>query len=285
MFRIILTKKFYFGVIAVFLLPLTTLAQSLPLQLLPSGHMVVEAEIEGKKGNFIFDTGGGINLFFDDFVKDLKKNESYNFLTAFRATGEKMTIPLYRSATLLFNGKAFRDIPYSTFDMKLAGINGLISLPMLYDTEFIIDYTKKQLIFPKEKLKSDQIIPIQLTTNADQSLDISTYVYLNDKYRINILLDSGAGHDSFWFNDRFISTLGLDQSKLEITERASEFNPEIKTKYYKGHIESISNSFAKVENPTVSFVEGLIYEGKTSINWLGKKLGFNLKEKKIYLLD
>lgn len=156
---------------------------------------------------------------------------------------------------------------------------------MLYDTEFIIDYTKKQLIFPKAKLKSDKIIPIQLTTNADQSLDISTYIYLNDKYRINILLDSGAGDDSFWFSDRFIPILGLDPSKLEITERASEFNPEIKTKYYKGHIASISNSSVKVEHPTVSFVEGLIYEGKTSINWLGKKLGFNLKEKKIYLLD
>lgn len=285
MFKIVLARQFYLSVIAIIILPLTAFGQSLPLQLLPSGHILVEAEIEGKKGNFIFDTGGGINLFFDDFAKDLKKNESYNFLTAFRATGEKMTIPLYRSSTLLFNGKMFRDIPYSTFDMKLAGINGLISLPMLYDTEFIIDYTKKQLIFPKEKLKSDKIIPIQLTTNADQSLDISTYIYLNDKYRINILLDSGAGDDSFWFSDRFIPTLGLDPSKLEITERASEFNPEIKTKYYKGHIESVSNSFVKVENPTVSFVEGLIYEGKTSINWLGKKLGFNLKEKKIYLLD
>ncbi|HAK28166.1 retropepsin-like domain-containing protein [Sphingobacterium multivorum] len=69
------------------------------------GHIVVEAEIEGKKGNFIFDTGGGINLFFEDFAKDLKKNESYNFLTAFRATGEKMTIPIYRSSTIKFNGK------------------------------------------------------------------------------------------------------------------------------------------------------------------------------------
>ncbi|MDM1293091.1 clan AA aspartic protease [Sphingobacterium sp. N143] len=270
---------------AIITLPLTSLAQNLPLRLLPSGHLVVEAQIDGKKGNFIFDTGGGINLFFDDFAKEFKKTESYNFLTAFRATGEKITAPLYRSSTILFNGKEFKDIPYSTFDMKLAGINGLISLPMLYDIEFIIDYSKQQLIFPEEKLKSDKIIPIQLTTNADQSLDISTYIYLNNKYRINILLDSGAGDDSFWFSDRFVTILGLDQSKLEITEKVSEFNPEIKTKYYKGHIESISNSFAKVENPQVSFVEGLIYEGKTSINWLGKKLGFNLKEKKIYILD
>ncbi|CAM3699017.1 retropepsin-like aspartic protease [Sphingobacterium prati] len=285
MFKTVLARHFYVGVIAVFLLPLNIIAQRLPLQVLPSGHILVSAEIEGKKGNFIFDTGGGINLFFDEFASALKKKETYNFLTAFRATGEKIVCPLYQSSTILFNGKEFKDIPYSTFDMKLEGINGLISLPMLYDTEFIIDYANKQLIFPKEKLQSDKIIPIQLTTHADHSLDISTYVYLNNKHRINIMLDSGAGNDSFWFSDRFIPLLGLDQSKLNVTEKVSEFNPEVKTKYYKGHLESISNSFAKVENPDVSFVEGLIYEGKTSINWLGKKLGFNLKDKEIYILD
>ncbi|WP_313265201.1 hypothetical protein [Sphingobacterium sp.] len=84
-FKIVLTRQFYFNVIATIILPFITFAQSIPLQLLPSGHILVEAEIEGKRGNFIFDTGGGINLFFDDFAKELKKNESYNFLTAFRA--------------------------------------------------------------------------------------------------------------------------------------------------------------------------------------------------------
>ncbi len=68
-------------------------------------------------------------------------------------------------------------------------------------------------------------------------------------------------------------------------EKKSEFNPDMTTKFYKGDIGSVSTPFATVEKPKVFFVEGLIYEGKTSINWLGKKLGFNLKEKKIYILD
>ena len=63
MFKTALTRRFYVGAIAVILLPLNTIAQRLPLQILPSGHIIVSAEIEGKKGNFIFDTGGGINLF------------------------------------------------------------------------------------------------------------------------------------------------------------------------------------------------------------------------------
>ncbi|PKF73845.1 hypothetical protein [Chryseobacterium sp. PMSZPI] len=270
---------------SVFLYSTAALAQKTPLNILPSGHLVVQAEVEGKKGNFIFDTGGGINLFLKNFSKDLGPKETYNYLTAFRATGEKMTIPLFKSKEIIFNGKKFKDIWYSTHDMEIKGIDGLISLPMLYNTEFIIDYTAQELIFPKEKLSSKKVMDIQLSTNADQSLDIMTYVLLNNKYKINILLDSGSGNDSFWLSERLMNTLGIKKEGLQLIEKKSEFDSNVITKIYKGDIASISTSFATVDKPKVFFVEGLIYEGKTSINWLGKKLGFNLKEKKIYILD
>lgn len=269
---------------SVFLCSVTAFAQKSPLNILPSGHLIVQAEVEGKKGNFILDTGGGINLFLNNFSKDLSQKESYNFLTAFRATGEQMTVPLFKSKEIVFNGKTFKDIWYATHSMEIKGIDGLISLPMLYDTEFIIDYTTKEIIFPKEKLRGKKAIDIQLSTNADQSLDITTYINVNN-IRINVLLDSGAGNDSFWLSERLMSTLGIKKEGLQPIEKKSEFNPAVTNKFYKGNVNSISNLFATVEKPNVFFVEGLIYEGKTSINWLGKKLGFNLKEKKIYILE
>lgn len=270
---------------SVFLYSAVVLAQKTPLNILPSGHLLVQAEVEGKKGNFIFDTGGGINLFLGNFSKNLAPKESYNFLTAFRATGEKMTVPLFKSKEVIVNGKKFKDTWYATHDMEIKGIDGLLSLPMFYDTEFIIDFTNKELIFPKEKLSGNKVLDIQLSTNADQSLDISTYVLLNNTYRINVLLDSGAGNDSFWLSDRLMGTLGIKKESLQLIEKKSEFDPAIINKFYKGSVDAVSNSFVKVDKPNVLFVEGLIYEGKTSINWLGKKLGFNLKEKKIYILD
>ncbi|WP_284461583.1 hypothetical protein [Chryseobacterium sp.] len=270
---------------SVFLYSAVVLAQKTPLNILPSGHLLVQAEVEGKIGNFIFDTGGGINLFLGNFSKNLAPKESYNFLTAFRATGEKMTVPLFKSKEVIVNGKQFKDTWYATHDMEIKGIDGLLSLPMFYDTEFIIDYTNKELIFPKEKLSGNKVLDIQLSTNADQSLDISTYVLLNNTYRINVLLDSGAGNDSFWLSDRLMGTLGIKKESLQLIEKKSEFDPAIINKFYKGSVDAVSNSFVKVDKPNVLFVEGLIYEGKTSINWLGKKLGFNLKEKKIYILD
>lgn len=114
------------------------------------------------------------------------------------------------------------------------------------------------------------MMDIQLSTNADQSLDITTYVLLDNQYRINILLDSGAGNDSFWLSERLMNTLNIKKETLQMMEKKSEFNPNLTTKFYKGDIGSVSTPFATVEKPKVFFVEGLIYEGKTSINWLGK---------------
>lgn len=261
-------------------------AQQAPIQIMPSGHLITKAKIEGKEGNFIFDTGSGINLFFNSFAKDLKQKNTYNFLTAYRATGEKIVAPLYENEQVEFAGKKFQNVPYSTFDMKMNGIDGLISLQMFADTDFIIDYDKKEITiadFSKNiKAKS---FDIQLTTNADKSTDISTYITLNNQYKIQVLLDSGAGNDSFWLSSQYISTLGLDASKLEVKEMKSEFDNKLTTKYYRGSIPSISNDLVTLKDPKVVFVEGLIYEGKTSINWFGKKIGISLKNKKMYILD
>lgn len=261
-------------------------AQKTPIQILPSGHIITKAIIDGKEGNFIFDTGGGINLFFDSFAKELKQKATYNFLTAFRATGERIDASLFENDEIIFAGKKFTKIPYSTFDMKMNGIDGLISLQMFSETDLIIDYEKNEIVLTDfsntDELKS---FDIQLTTHADKSIDISTYIILNDKYKIQVLLDSGAGSNSFWLSDRLISTLNLDKSKLVISEKKSEFDENISTKFYRGSINSISNQFVTLKDPKVIFVEGLIYEGKTSINWFGNKIGISLKNKKMYILD
>ncbi|MEE6188013.1 hypothetical protein [Niabella digestorum] len=270
-----------------FLLTLTnTYAQKTPIQLLPSGHILVKAKIEGKEGNFIFDTGGGINLFFDSFIKSIKPASTYNFLTAYRATSERINAPIYENKEIVFAGKKFFKVPYTSFDLKANGIDGVISLQMFNDTDILIDYNNKEIVltnFSKEAIAKS--FDIQLITHADKSTDITTYITLNDKYTIQVLLDSGAGDNSFWLSDRFINTLGIDKSTLEITEKKSEFDEKIVTKFYKGSIKSISNQYARREAPQVTFVEGLIYEGKTSINWLGNKIGISLKNKKIYILD
>ena len=256
------------------------------IQILPSGHIITKAKIDGKEGNFIFDTGGGINLFFDSFAKDLNQKSTYNFITAYRATGEKIIAPIFENQEVNFAGKKFTHIPYSTFDMKMNGIDGLISLQMFSETDFILDFEKKEIeLTDFSTAKNAKSFDIQLTTNTDKTIDISTYILLNNQYKIQVLLDSGAGSNSFWLSDKLISTLGIDQTKLEISERKSEFDEKIITKFYRGTVNTISNQFVTLKNPKVVFVEGLIYEGKTSINWFGNRIGISLKNKKMYILE
>lgn len=261
-------------------------AQKIPFQILPSGHIIVKANIDGKDGNFILDTGGGVNLFFDSFAKDLAQQPTYNFLTAYRATGERIDVSLFKSKAVVFADKKFAEVPYATFDMELNGIDGLIALQMFAETDFIIDYDRKEIILTDlSKMENTRSFDIQLTTIADKTTDISTYILLNNKYKIQVLLDSGAGSDSFWISDRFINTLGIDKSELEVCEKPSEFDASKTTTFYSGTIHSISNEYVSLEDPKVVFVEGLIYEGKTSINWFGNKIGISLKDKKFYILD
>lgn len=271
--------------ILIFLIYGKLFAQKIPIQILPSGHLVVKATIDGIEGNFIFDTGGGINVFFNSFTKKLKQQTTYNFLTAFRATGERIDAPLYESENVTFANKNFSMVPYTTVDMTLDGIDGLISMQMFNETDFIIDFEKKEIVLTNfSKTKKLKSFDIQLTTHTDKSIDIFTTIVINDEIKIQVLLDSGAGNNSFWLSDKLISVLAIDKSKLEVAEKKSEFDEKIITKFYKGTVNSISNPFVIIENPKVVFVEGLIYEGKTSINWLGKKIGISLKNKKMYIL-
>lgn len=273
-------------ILILLLISIKTFSQTIPFQLTADGHILVKATVEGKEGNFIFDTGGGINLFFTDFTENLQTKSSYNFFTAFRATGERIHAPLFYSKKLYFGNKLFHNIPYSTFDMKVPGISGLISLQMFQETDIIIDYKNKVIILTNiDSVENKKSFDIQLYSFADNALDIFTYVLLDNKYKIKVLLDSGAGNDSFWLSDKFIDLLASETHKFDVIEKKSEFNDKAITKIYKGSILSISNEFSKVDKPYVNFVEELIYEGKTSINWLGDKIGISLKNKKMYILD
>lgn len=238
---------------------------------------MVNATIEGVKGTFIFDTGAGINLFFKDFAAKLSEKSTYHFLTAHRATGERLDVPFYKSSTLQFGGTEFKDIPYTTFDVEVKGIDGLLALPMFKNQDFIIDYDNKEITLTDlSNTQNTKSFPIQLNQQADKTLDMVTEITLNDQYNIQVLLDSGSGSGSFWLSDRLIKTLGMKKVELKSFKRKSEFNPDQTTAFYSGKIQSISNKFARLENPKVTFVEGLIYEGKTSIGWLGHKIGISL---------
>lgn len=260
---------------------------SIPFTLTGSGHILIKAKVDGIEGNFIFDTGAGLNLLFDKFAKKLKPRESYHFFTGHRATGEPIDIPIFHSDNLKIGDVEFKNQIYSTFDLDISGIDGLISLQSFQQTPVTIDYDKKEITIGQlAAADKKKYIDIAISDYAGNSIDIFTNVKVNDKITLQVSLDAGAGQKSFWLSDRFMKTLELDKSAFKVIEKKSEFDSTKVNRIYTGSISRIAteNNLAGVENPPVFFVEGLIYEGKTSIEWLGRKIAISLPDKRIYII-
>lgn len=284
-----------FIVIALLLLIATAsrAQSSIPFELTPQGHIMLKAKVNGVDGNFIFDTGAGLTLItkaFSDKVGKLHKQDgSY---TAFRATGEQLTAELYDAETLALGDFVERDPVLTVFDVNLGPIDGLISLMSFREQPFTIDYVNKKIIFETDKQmagvrKSGRHIPLQLEDSREQALTIFAYFKVNDTLTLQFSIDSGAGNNVYRINSRHIPALGIDTTNATKITIPSEFNPAVKTIIYQGNVKSIvskASSDVQCRDVKASFIDGLIYDGIVSLNWIGQQVTFDLKRREMIVM-
>ncbi|MDH6252164.1 hypothetical protein M2347_001891 [Chryseobacterium sp. H1D6B] len=274
-------------IVTLFLSFILNAQNSVPFTLNEYGHIMIKVKVDNVEGNFIFDTGAGLNVYFEKFAKKLSKKESYNFFVGHRATGEAIECPLYHSESVMIGKNNFKDQTYSTFDVDFPNVDGLISLQMFQNTPVTIDYEKSELIFGELKnTDKKKFIDIQIADHAGKAIDIFTNIKVNNKITIQVSLDSGSGKGAFTFSSHFLDVLGLNKADFKTLEAKSDFNNSKSNKVYMGSVAEIStvNNLAKVEKPNARFVDGLIYEGITGIEWLGKKITISIPDKKIYII-
>lgn len=276
-----------------FILAITSTSQAqsfIPFELTPQGHIMVKAKINGVEGNFIFDTGAGLTLvtksFSDKIGKLHKQDGSY---TAFRATGEQLTANLYDAQTVALGNFVEHNPVLTIFDVNLGPIDGLISLISFKEQPFTIDYTNKKIIFETNKSmsavrKSGHQIPLQLEESRDKALTIFAYFMVNNKLTLQFCIDSGAGSNIFRINSRHISALGIDTANASKIAIPSEFNSKLKTIIYQANVKSITakaSPAVECRDVKASFIDGLIYDGILSLNWIGKQVTFDLKKREM----
>jgi len=278
------------------LFPLFGFSQSvskdeIPFQLLPSGHLLVKAKIDDVQGSFIFDTGAGVTAFTRKFFDQLKhaKKEDGGY-TAFRATGERLDIDLYHVPNFEMGPfkKAEEEITF--IDADFGGIDGIISLKLLENRPFTIDFEKKVLRLESPASlavikKTAKKLSIQLEQSREKSLTIFSYFKINNKLTLQLSLDAGAGKDVYRLNTKYLKALDIDVSdttQVKKIQKKSEINETFVSTIYRTKLKSITAKdqptvFVK-DNP-VQFVDGLIYDGIIWINWLGIRITFDLEDK------
>lgn len=277
-------STFTSSILLIFLLfSLKTNAQ-IPFEVNNNGHIIIKAKINDVEGKFILDTGAGLNAVFTKFSNKIKNEKTNNFFVGHRATGEELNVDLYNAKSMEINNKKFNDQQYTIVDLEFGDIDGMISLQPFRNTPITIDYTNKKILFNKST-KGDKSIDIQIADYAGKAIDIFSYVKLNDTLKIQTLLDSGAGKNSFWFSSKLMEPLKLNKADFKAVPVKSDFKKE--NNYYIGKISKLNtfNKLRKVENLDIVFIDGLIYEGKTSIDWLGKVLTIDIAKKKIFIAD
>lgn len=271
----------------------TTNKNEIPFELLPSGHILVKAKVEGIQGNFIFDTGAGITMFTKSFFSKLKDTlREDGGYTGFRATGERLDIALYWVKNVEFGAikKAKEEVSY--IDANLGGIDGILSLKLMESQPFTIDYNKKVIRMESAQTltsiqKTAKSIPVQLEQSREKALTIFSYFKVNDTLTLQFSLDSGAGKDVYRINSKHLQRLGVDVSDtlhVKKIAKRSEINTDFVSNIYITKLPKLAtanNPSINTTNFPAQFVDGLIYDGIIWINWLGSRITFDLDRKRL----
>jgi hypothetical protein len=246
---------------------------------------MVKASINGVEGNFIFDTGSGLTVITKAFASKINRlTKEDGDLTTFRATGEKMTLDLYKANALSLGSFVEQNPQLTIVDAIFGEIDGLVSLMSFRNQPFTIDYNKKQIVFETGETlaaikKQGSIVPLQLDISRDKTLDVFVYVVVNNKLTLQFCIDSGAGANIYRINGKYISALGVDTAAAVKTYHPSEFNPQIKTVIYSANLQSLalkSSPTINVQNVNTQFIDGLIYDGIVWLSWIGKQVTLDL---------
>ena len=260
----------------------------IPFKLSPNGHIMIKASVNGVPGNFVFDTGAGMNLLTKDFADKIDSLEkTTHFYTGHRATGEAITSDLYQSEVLKIANFSIEDEQFAVYDIDFP-LDGLISLTPLQQKAFTVNFEENKLVIEseeslrrrKENIKFE--MPLEINNDRNVKVSVGTIVQL-DSLELHVGLDSGAGFDVYRFNSRYMEALGIDSTQVESKYIPSSFKPEQGNQYYFAEVSRLSDLKVNAEQIDfrATFIDGLIYEGIMGINWIGEIITFDIPAKRI----
>jgi predicted aspartyl protease len=184
---------------------------AVPISRAPSGHLLIDATVNGIEARFILDTGAGFTTF------EITKNEKFNLaltVSDSRATGIGGDVELSKAkvanltiADFVMNdiNAGFIDLRHviSTFAMMGIDIDGVIGADVLSRGEAILDYTNLTLYLrqtPPRRNRPTELISfiknkeyVAIPLNKIEQGHKYLIITIND-VPARIILDTGASH-------------------------------------------------------------------------------------------
>ncbi len=252
------------------IVPFLTNAQEYPIHIMEEGHIIVQVNLsESITGNFMLDTGAGVNVVSGKLFEKIKlttKNAGY--FTGFRHDGDRLDGKVYVIPHLKI-GNAIQENPivgvYPPLDDF--GIDGLLSLKFFEEKPFTIDFVNKKLIFidvteVKQLQANNLVLPISIYQHTNVLLDLFIPVKLNDSITVMTEFDTGSGFHSFIVNPGYINDLNLNPETITTQKYTTQLSHEerVDSIYNLASI-SVGNGEKeiKLEDVTAIFREGMVY--------------------------
>jgi hypothetical protein len=226
-------------------------SETIPVTILKSGHIVIPVSFsDSVKGNFIFDTGGGIDLVSSALFKKIEANAlRTGIFTCFKSNGERVDINTYVIPGMQIGNLHKEKVVIGVYPpLDEMGIDGLISSKFIEHIPVTIDF-KNQLFTIENKASISEIarnafsIPIFIQKHGRMGLDIFVDVSINDTISILAEFDTGHGFYSAWIHPYYRNlitgnsqAIALMGNKLCLREQNNNANPSNSGIEYKNDL-------------------------------------------------
>ena len=174
-------------------------------------HLVtIPVSVNGIDSRFVLDSGIGITLVSEALCEQAHCTLTGATYSGSRMSGQEVSVALARVGAIEIADVAFREPTVGVLGLdlpdELAGIGGFVSLGLLAQTPFTVDYPRRTFAFASDAVNG-AVVPLQLERDGPS---LSAFCDLRIPGGRIISVEVDMGSDSLILDERFAEEVGVD---------------------------------------------------------------------------
>ena len=252
----------------------------------PNGLVIVPAQLGNIPVHLFFDTGAGLDIFAPSLIEKLHGKPAGRF-TGFRATGERLDLPLFIIPKLSVGPLVKKDALVASWDvLDKYHMDGGISLNDFRQQPITFDFVKKQLIFETRKSVAQrrahgESSPLQLDDYRGIALDMFSQFLIGDQPG-QCEIDTGS--PSATVSTRYMVALGIEKDGKGVQKRERPTvagGTQVRWDTTLPRISLASAPDVYLANAPVSFSD-IIYDCMVGVDfWRGRQLTIDIADRQL----